>query len=413
MSKPDYKFRMKYLERIIRDYHKLDKKSKGKVLQEAQKITGYNKKYLVFLFNCPFTADKAKSCKITGRGRKKVYDYTIKPVIKDIWQTANYPWSVRLKEIIKDWLPYIKERYNLSEHCLNAVLNISPSAIDRLLKKDKISIKKRIYAKTKPGSLLKRQIPISVTFDKDIGPGHLEIDLVAHCGNSGFGDFLYTLNCTDIYSGWDESVCLKDKSEESVKEALIEVGKSLPFKILSLNSDNGSEFINWHLLRYCKQESIELTRSRPYKKDDNAHIEQKNWTNVRKILAWDRYESLESLKAINDLYRKELRLFINLFLPSVKLIKAVRVGGRIKKYYDKPKTHYQRLAQFYPDHPKVKELKETKESLNPFNLSQEIENKVKKIYEGRANKSRENIANGKEEIIEKIEKMLKKEVIYG
>lgn len=175
--------------------------------------------------------------------------------------------------------------------------------------------------------------------------GKMHLDIVAHCGNSASGEFNWTLNATDIYSQWSESVCIVNKSEHEVINAIEEIKRRLPFKIKTINSDNGSEFINWHLLRYCKRENIILTRTRPYKKDDNAYIEQKNWTNVRKLLGWERYEGKEVADLINDLYSNELRLYFNLFMPSVKLIEVKRIGSRIKKIYEEPKTPLQELKK--------------------------------------------------------------------
>ena len=414
MAKPGYKFPMKYIEQIIERYHKLDRVGKSKIIEEAVRITGYNRKYLIAILNSPFISEKAKCGVITGRGRRKVYGWRIKEVIKQVWERSNYPWSVRLKKIIEDWILWIKEEYDLDDQVIQSILNISPASIDRLLKQDRIAIKKRIYGRTKPSSLIKREIPISTHFDNNIGAGHIEIDLVAHCGQSAMGEFFYTLNAVDIYSGWDESVCLANKGEDTVKTALADIMRYLPFKVVSIDSDNGSEFINWQLYKYCKLEGINFTRSRPYKKDDNAHIEQKNWTNVRKILGWDRYRSEKSLKLINDLYRNELRLFMNLFMPSVKLIKTQRVGSRIKKYYDRPKTPYQRLIERYPGNEKLIEPGRIREKINPFDLINVINDKLNKIYASRSKNIPESINNLREKrLLAEVEKLLKKEVVHG
>ena len=214
MSEPGYEFRMKYIERIMERYHKLSKQGKTRIIDEAIKITGYNRKYLINMLNSPLIAQKTKSGVIIGRGRKKIYDWHIKQIIKDIWQQSNYAWSVRLKKIIEDWILWIKEEYDLDDKVIQSILNISPASIDRLLKQDRIAIKKRIYGRTKPGSLIKREIPISTHFDNNIGAGHIEIDLVAHCGQNGQGKYLYSLNAVDIYSGWVESICIDNKGNE-------------------------------------------------------------------------------------------------------------------------------------------------------------------------------------------------------
>ncbi len=161
-------------------------------------------------------------------------------------------------------------------------------------------------------------------------PGFTEVDLVSHSGHSASGEFAHTLNVTDMHSTWTESRAVLGRGEEAVQRALNEIATTLPFPLLGVDSDNGREFIDWHLKGWCDQRQIQLTRGRPYKKDDNAHIEQKNWTHVRKLLAWDRYDTHEAVAAMNDLYGQELRLWLNLFLPSVKLLKKVRAGSRVQ-----------------------------------------------------------------------------------
>ena len=174
-------------------------------------------------------------------------------------------------------------------------------------------------------------------------PGFTEVDLVSHSGNSAQGDFIHSLNTTDIHSTWVESRAVMGKGQTGVLLAMQEIEKALPFKLVGIDSDNGSEFINYHLKAFCDHKGVQFTRGRPYKKDDNAHIEQKNWTHVRKIFGYLRYDSQQALGAMNDLYRHELRLFQNLFLPSVKLLRKVRVGSKLKRLYDKPQTPLERV----------------------------------------------------------------------
>jgi transposase InsO family protein len=209
----------------------------------------------------------------------------------------------------------------------------------------------------------------------------VSVDLVSHSGNSASGEFAHTLNVTDIHTTWTESGAVLGRSEESVQRALNEIAGVLPFRLLGVDSDNGSEFINWHLKRWCEQKEIQLTRGRPYKKDDNAHIEQKNWTHVRKLLGWERYDTHEAIEAINDLYRHELRLWLNLFLPSVKLLKKVRVGSKVRRVYDGPRTPFERVrACPQADREQVARLEELRKRLDPFQLARTIERKLERIY---------------------------------
>ena len=199
--------------------------------------------------------------------------------------------------------------------------------------------------------------------------------------NSAHGEFAHGLNVTDLHTGWTESAALVGKSEVAVQAALEEIRGGLPFRLLGVDSDNGSEFINWHLKRWCDREQIQLSRGRPYKKDDNAHIEQKNWTHVRKLLGWERYESQAAVEAINAVYRQELRLWMNLYQPSVKLVKKVRVGSKLRRVYSPAQTPFERvLASGQWDSRRVAELKKLRSLLDPFELSHSIDRKLESIY---------------------------------
>jgi hypothetical protein len=288
---------------------------------------------------------------------------------------------VRLKALLPDWMPWIRRRYQPSAETERQLLRISARQIDRRLRGKKSQGKRRLYGQTKPGTLLKHHIAIKTDSWNVTTPGYAEIDLVSHSGNSGEGEFAYTLNLTDIHTGWTESRALLGKGQEGVRQAREEIQGGLPFALLGLDSDNGSEFINWHLQRWCKQREIQLTRGRPYKKDDNAHIEQKNWTHVRKLLGWERYDSRPAVEAMNDLYRHELRLWLNLYLPSVKLVKKVRVGWKVRRVYAAPQTPWERVLASASARPEqVAALKKRRAALDPFQLGKSIERKIEGIY---------------------------------
>jgi hypothetical protein len=298
-----------------------------------------------------------------------------------VWEAANYPWSTRLKEILRLWLPWIKKHYAVSPELEQKLLAISPSTLDRCLKPKKDKLKRRVYGRTKPGTLLKHHIPIRTDHWDVKSPGFVEVDLVSHSGTVARGEFLHSLNLTDVHSGWVETRAVLGKGETGVLEALKQIRHDLPFDLLGLDSDNGSEFINYHLLRYCQKENIQFTRSRPYKKDDNAHIEQKNWTHVRKLMGWDRYDSPQALQAINALYQKELRLWMNLYQPSVRLVETVRIGSRLKRRYDKPATPLDRLIRSEKADPaKIAQLLTLRKRLDPFKLSETVNRKLEGIW---------------------------------
>ena len=252
--------------------------------------------------------------------------------------------------------------------------------MDRCLRAFKSELRTRQYGRTKPGTLLKHQIPLKTDRWDVQEPGFTEIDLVAHSGDRAAGDFIYSLNVTDILTTWVETRAVMGKSQHHVQEGLEYLRQAMPFRLRGIDSDNGSEFINHHLRRYCTHHDIQFTRGRPYKKDDNAHIEQKNWTHVRKLLGYVRYDSAPALTAINGLY-EELRLLQNLFLPSVKLVEKRRVGARLRRRYDAPRTPLERVEACAEAAPaQVRALRQLRARLDPFILAQRIDQGLAGVY---------------------------------
>jgi hypothetical protein len=253
--------------------------------------------------------------------------------------------------------------------------------MDRRLQPYKRHLKKRLYGRTKPGTLLKHHIPLRTDRWDVTVPGFTEIDLVAHSGEGADGEFLHSLNLTDIHTTWVETRAVLGRGQIGVQQALEEMRRALPFRLRGIDSDNGSEFITAHLVRYCQAQGIQFTRGRPYKKDDNAHVEQKNWTHVRKLMGYVRYESREALTVMNGLYRSDLRLFQNLCLPSVKLVQKVRVGSRVRRIYARPQTPLERvLACPEADPVKAAHLQALRERLDPFALAQAIDQQLTQLY---------------------------------
>jgi hypothetical protein len=298
-----------------------------------------------------------------------------------VWEAANYPWSVRLKALLPLWLPWLKKRLSISPRLESQLLRISARQIDRRLGPYKAQAKRRLYGKTKPGTLLKHQIPIKAERWEVNQPGFSEIDLVSHSGDRADGEFIHSLTLTDIHSGWTETCAVLGKSQAHVIDALEEIRKRLPFELRGIDSDNGSEFVNHHLYGYCQQLDIAFTRGRPYKKDDNAHVEQKNWTHVRRLVGYLRYDSPRALAAMNGLYREELRVLQNLFLPSVKLMRKTRVGSRLRRHYDLPRTALDRLLTCSGSKPaRLSALRALRDRLDPFKLSTTITRKLNALH---------------------------------
>jgi len=369
--------RWEYLREIYARYQKALREEKSRILTEFCKVAGYNRKYALRLLNGP----PPRRVPPEKRKRRSKYSRGVVEVLRVIWETANYPWSLRLKALIPLWLPWVKKHRELSPRLEKELLAISPRQIDRRLGPYKKQVKKRLYGRTKPGTLLKHQIPIKAERWETTEPGFGEIDLVSHSGDRADGEFINTLTFTDIHSTWTETRAVMGKSQAFVQEALDDIRNRLPFPMKGIDSDNGSEFINNHLVAYCKAKQIEFTRSRPYKKDDNAHVEQKNWTHVRKLFGYLRYDSEEALLKMNELCQGDLRLFQNLFLPSVKLVAKKRVGSRLRRSYDSPKTPLDRLL----DSPgrtslKLTALKALRDRLDPFVLSTRLDEKLRRVH---------------------------------
>lgn len=366
-----------YLKAIYSRYQKASRPLRQLILDEFCATCGYHRKHAIRLLNNPLPQKSAPK----QNTRTSLYGPPVIRILLAIWNAAGYPWSVRLKALLPLWMPWAKKRFALTALLQKQLLSISPATMDRHLADKKSRLKKNLYGRTKPGSLLKHHIPLKTDCWDVTTPGFTEVDLVSHSGECAEGEFIHSLNMTDIHTTWVETRAVMGKGEKRVADALEQMRTVLPFALLGIDSDNGSEFINNHLYRYCQGMKIQFTRGRPYKKDDNAHIEQKNWTHVRKLMGYVRYDSEEALEAMNDLYQNELRLFQNLFQPSVKLLKKVRVGSRVKRFYDAPKTPFQRVCESaHSDPAKIAHFKKLQESLDPFLLSKSIEEKLDRIY---------------------------------
>jgi hypothetical protein len=367
-----------YLKAIYTRYRKASKELRTLILNEFCHVCGYHRKYAIRLLNGP-APQKPASARTT---RRPTYSAKVISVLSLIWEAAGYPCSQRLKALLPLWLPWARKRFSLSAQLQQQLLSISPSTIDRRLKAKRQLLKKRLYGRTKPGTLLKHHIPIKTDSWDVSTPGFTEIDLVSHSGSSETGEFIHSLNATDIHTTWVESRAVMGKGQAGVLDAMKEIEQTLPFKLLGIDSDNGSEFINYHLKAFCDQKQIQFTRGRPYKKDDNAHIEQKNWTHVRKIFGYLRYDALPAQQAMNDLYRNELRTLQNLFLPSMKLIGKVRVGSKLTRRYDKPQTPLERVAACPQADPlKLAALQKLRDATDPFALAKTVEQKLERIYQ--------------------------------
>ena len=371
-----------YLEAIYLRYRRVSRKNKAIILDEFCAACGYHRKHAIRLLR---KFKRFINPKKRRKGRKPLYSKeNIVSPLKKIWLAANLPCSKRLKAILPLWLPgYVQQYGSLTKEITEALLTISPSTIDRLLRPVRMKYRGRGRSTTKPGTLLRKQIPIKTNQWDETLPGFLEADTVAHCGTSMAGMFAFTIDCVDIATGWTEQRAVWGKGETGVLQQVKDIEKSLPFPLLGFDCDNGSEFLNHHLLRHFakREKPVQFTRSRAYHKDDNAHVEQKNWTHVRQWIGYDRLDRPGLVALMNELYTSEWRLFLNFFCPSVKLIEKKRVASKTVKRYDKPKTPYQRVLESPDISPEIKNnLQKQMKDLNPFELRSAMEEKLKAIF---------------------------------
>jgi len=369
--------RWEYLNAIYPRYQHATRAEKQRILDEFCRVTGYHRKSALRLLNGPAPARQPSA----PRRRPPTYGTRVIQVLAAIWRAAGYPWSVRLQALLPLWLPWARTRFRLPPALEAPLLRLSPRQMDRRLAPYRRPGATGRYGRTKPGTLLKHHIPLRTDRWDVTVPGFTEIDLVAHGGDSGDGEFAHSLNLTDIHTTWVETRAVLGRGQHAVQQALEAMRQSLPFRLQGIDSDNGSEFINAHLVRYCQRHGIQFTRGRPYQKDDNAHIEQKNWTHVRKLVGYVRYDSPAAAAALNALYAHELRLFQNLFLPSVKLVRRVRLGSRIRRVYDRPQTPFERVrACPEADPTKVAQLEALRAQLDPFALAEAIDQQLSRLY---------------------------------
>lgn len=363
--------RREYLERMRDRYAGATRRDKPHLLDEVCEMMGYHRKAVIRL---------RRRETPRRRGRPTQYGPEVVAALQAIWTAAGYPWSVRLKALLPAWVPWARPRLRLTPATEAALLRMSARQMDRRLQRHKRQLGRRLYGRTKPGTLLKHQSPIQTERWATTDPGFTEIDLVSHSGACADGEFIHSLNLTDIHTTWVETRAVMGKGEVRVQEALETMRTARPFRLRGIDSDNGSEFITHHLYRYCQAHQMQFTRGRPYKKDDNAHIEQKNWTHVRKLVGYDRYDSAAALAALNTLYA-ELRLFHNLWLPSVKLSTKTRVGSRVRRTYEAPQTPFERVrASPKADARLMADLTQLRQTTDPFELSARIDQQLDRVY---------------------------------
>ena len=367
------------LERLRRRYAGRGKEGKGALLDEFCEHYGYERKYAIKLLGeaAPAAASRERP------GPEPKYEPVLE-VVERIWTKAEQLCGKRLAPALKLWLPHYSRHYGRLLPCQKKLLEaVSPATLDRMLASRKAQ-KRHGLSATRPGTLLRRQVPIQGEVWDERRVGFLEADSVAHCGESLAGSFVNSLTYTDLACTWTEGRAVWNKGSEGVLTQTRDVEAKLPFAILGFDFDNGGEWLNWSLIRYLqvRPKPVRVTRSRPYHCDDNAHVEQKNWMWPRQLLGYGRLEDPQLVGPINALYTEVWGPLHNFFLPSMKLIKKWRVGSRWVRRHDAPQTAYQRLLGHGVLSTKAqRQLQDRCESLDPFVLAAKLEKQLKPILE--------------------------------
>lgn len=362
-------------------YLKAEAEEKTAILNEFCRNTGYNRKYVITLLQ----AGHQQNLRAHRKKRKNIYGTGVLAVVIKIWELLEYPCGQRLSPALlptAEALERCRELPPIASALKLQLQTISPKTLDRRLKRERIIRRlKKNRGTTRHGSLLKSSVPIRLTNWDTRDIGFMEMDTVAHNGGDPSGEFIYSLDMVEIATGWSEQIAVLGKGERGIVAAVNEIQSSLPFSLQGLDSDSGGEFVNWHMVKWCQEQGLFFTRSRPDRKNDNAYVEQKNYTHVRKWLGYRRYDTKPQLKLINDLYRNELRLFNNFFRPVMKIRSKEKINNSVcKKKYDTALTPYHRLLHSNKISGQVKaKIQQLYLSLNPMELKRVIESKLKAI----------------------------------
>jgi hypothetical protein len=358
-------------------YGRAGRAERGAILDGFCLATGYHRKYAIAMLR---GRRRVVVPKRVTRARR--YGREFQQALLVAWEASGYVCSERLQPFLPELVPLLEQHQQLSLDDVTRTLlfRASVSTVERALAAKRKGLVGRRMTQTKPGTLLRRQIPALVgSWKAEDVPGYLEIDLVSHSGEYAAGTFLYTLSVVDLATGWTERVPLLGKGQTGVVAGLDRIREQLPFRLRGLHPDTGSEFINFHLFDYCQERGIELTRSRPYHKNDNCHVEQKNWTLVRRLIGYDRLDTPAQQAWLDAFYTDDLRPFANCFQPVMKLVGKETVGQRTRRLYDTPTTPLRRLLDDYTSHVdlnRVRALTELYSAVSPLTLKRRIDRRI-------------------------------------
>lgn len=402
----NFEARNQYMETLREKYFKAGKKEKGRILDEYCQNTGQERKYVIKKFRYKAGLKPEGSQR---KRRKEYYDGYVKSVLAKIWSIFDYPCGQRLEPLLKDEIKKLRVlgEIECSDEVLRKLQRITPSTIDKKLAHEKeIMRNKRKYA-SKKNFLIASKVPIKTSAEQDrSAPGQEQIDCVEHCGAFAAGDYVNTLSIVDIFSGWWEGEAIMGKGQEQTLMAIDNARKRSPFAWKEIHPDNGGNVLNLHVYNYAMKHGIDMSRSRPYKKNDNCFVEQKNSTHVRQVVGYLRYDTVQEQAIMNDLYRNELRLYKNFFQPVMKLVSKERISGKIHKKQGKAMTPFKRLMESPATPETMKaQLQKLYASLNPAELKRNIDAKLSRLYRTHQKK------NGLP--VETSPNMRKSSVVYG
>jgi hypothetical protein len=362
--------RKQYLGELLKEYERADEKTRGRLLDEAEKRTGLNRKYLIRILNHP-PAPKVRK----RRKRKAEYGAALVTALIEVWDIFEQPCGQRMVVVLERELERLRKLGELrcSDLIAEQLKKISASTIDRLLRREKRVRQLRRNRNPNVQRLVYSKVPVKVAADWDINEiGNVQVDFVMHCGRSTGGDYASTLSTVDIATNWWEGQAIRVRSQQATKEGMNQIRPRFPFPLREIHPDNDSALVNDLLWDWCHEHQIRMSRSRPYKKNDNAWVEQKNWTHVRKVVGYRRFDTTGELRLLNEIYAV-LRLYKNFCLPTIRIKSKERVEGRIKRIYDKPCTPYERvMASDQIDRKTKRQLKKIYESLNPAELCRQL-----------------------------------------
>jgi len=362
--------RKQYLKELGKEYQGVDSRARGRLLDEAEKRTGLNRKYLIRVLNHPV---EARPRRRTRRGA--TYGAATVTALIQVWDIFEQPCGQRLAAILGRELKRLRDLGELrcSDTVAQQLGQISASTIDRRLRREKRVRHLKRNRNPNVQRLIYQKVPVKVAAEWDTGElGNVQVDFVAHCGRSMGGDYIHTLSGVDIATNWWEGQAIAVRSQQATKEGMSQMEGRFPFRLRELHPDNDTALVNDLLWDWCCARKIRLSRSRPYKKNDNAWVEQKNWTHVRKVVGYQRFDTTAELRTLNEIYAV-LRLYKNFCLPTIRLRSKEREGGKIRRKYERPCTPYQRVLASDQVSGKTKRaLRKTYRALNPAELHRRL-----------------------------------------